>query len=70
MLGVSYRFPAKEVTMTKTQRRIEDTSPAMTPGYFGVTFFSGAASKRSRSSLSRRLLFRNGRAIPLSEETD
>jgi hypothetical protein len=56
--------------MTNARRRIEDTGPAMTPGYFGVSFFSGAASKRSRASLSRRVLFRNGRAIPVSEETD
>ncbi len=55
--------------MTNVRRRTDDPDPAMTPGYFGVTFFSGAASKRSHSSLNRRLLFRSGRAIPVSEDS-
>ena len=68
-MEVSQSYLAKEVTMTNIRRRTEDADPAMTPGYFGVSYFSGAASKRSRSTLNSKLLFRSGRAIPVSEET-
>lgn len=56
-------------TMSNVRLRTEDADPAMIPGYFGVSYFSGAASKRSRSSLNKKVLFRNGRAISVSEET-
>ncbi len=55
--------------MTNIRLRIEDADPAMTPGYFGVTFFSGAASIASRGSTSGKFLIRNGRTIPVSVET-
>jgi hypothetical protein len=58
----------KEVTMTNIRLRIEDASPAMTSGSFGVTFFAGAASMGGRASLNTKVLCRNGRSIPLNVE--
>lgn len=54
--------------MSNVRLRTEYADPAMIPGYFGVSYFSGAASKRSRSTLNTKLLFRNGRAFSVSEE--
>ncbi len=55
--------------MTNIRLRIEDAGPAMTTGYFGVTYFTGAASIASRGSRNGKFLIRNGRTIPMSAET-